>query len=460
MDSRPHDDFLLPELSVLDDASPASRTVHAAEEASSPAPAEAAGTDDLQDAIDDLELELADLLTPDLEAMDLDAPAAAAPGFGTAETQNEPAGALADADADASDRAGAEPEFTAQPETTAAAADATAAAEADALREAVELELALDEMAADMLATEAPAEDDRASGETVVAVQAETVVVAQVAAIAQPAGDETAAGDAMPDPDADAPTAVEPSEVGAFEIGALEVGASAVEPAGPSPIAQTGDQFVAMTAEPEVAEHAATVEAFASTPEDAAAEASASAGPEAQPIAEASPAETPVAASPAQAPADQGQVLEGTETGGTVEAAEDAHAQRDEGIVVAEAIMVPQQDTGGDAPAAAANFEEALGAQDILARGFEAAVRSAVEQSAGRFLFQMPVHTVHDCQRVAAVNLAGDEAPTTVLVLLRADGRSFRMEDARGSDNPFAGMAVSYGGLLAHLKSLPSRAAA
>ncbi|MDN2582173.1 hypothetical protein [Aquibium sp. ELW1220] len=449
MDSRPHDDFLLPELSVLDDASPASRTVHAAEEASSPAPAEAAGTDDLHHAIDDLELELADL------AMDLDAPAAAAPGFGTAETQNEPAGALADADADASDRAGAEPEFIAQPEKTAAAADATAAAEADVLREAVELELALDEMAADMLATEAPAEDDRAPGETVVAVQAETVVIAQVAAIAQPAGDETAAGDAMPDPDADAPTAVEPSEVGAFEIGA-----SAVEFAGLSPIAQTGDQFVAMTAEPVAAEDAATVEAFASTPEDAAAEASASAGPEAQPIAEASPAETPVAASPAQAPADQGQVLEGTETGGTVEAAEDAHAQRDEGIVVAEAIMVPQQDTGGDAPAAAANFEEALGAQDILARGFEAAVRSAVEQSAGRFLFQMPVHTVHDCQRVAAVNLAGDEAPTTVLVLLRADGRSFRMEDARGSDNPFAGMAVSYGGLLAHLKSLPSRAAA
>ena len=450
MDSRPHDDFLLPELSVLDDASPASRTVHAAEEASSPAPAEAAGTDDLHHAIDDLELELADLLTPDLEAMDLDAPAAAAPGFGTAETQNEPAGALADADADASDRAGAEPEFTAQPETTAAAADATAAAEADVLREAVELELALDEMAADMLAAEAPTEDDRASGETVAAVPAETVVVPPIAAIAEPAGDETAAGDAMTDPDADAPSELEP----------LEVGASAVEPAGPSPIAQTGDQFVAMTAEPEVAEHAATVEALASTPEDAAAEAVASAGPEAQPIAEASPAETPVAASPAQAPADQGQVFQGAATGGTAEAAEDAVAARDEGIVVAEAIMVPQQDTGGDAPAAAANFEEALGAQDILARGFEAAVRSAVEQSAGRFLFQMPVHTVHDCQRVAAVNLAGDEAPTTVLVLLRADGRSFRMEDARGSDNPFAGMAVSYGGLLAHLKSLPSRAAA
>jgi hypothetical protein len=132
--------------------------------------------------------------------------------------------------------------------------------------------------------------------------------------------------------------------------------------------------------------------------------------------------------------------------------------------VPAEAIAVPPPApaAGGDNPDSGApvTFAQALDAQDLSAAGFEAAVRGAADRSRSRFLFQMPVHTVADCQRVAAVNLPGDEAPRTVLVLLRADGRSYRMEDARESDNPFAGMAVSYGGLLAHLKSLPARAAA
>ena len=135
------------------------------------------------------------------------------------------------------------------------------------------------------------------------------------------------------------------------------------------------------------------------------------------------------------------------------EAIAEAAARTAEAIDVAEAVEP-------GTPAMAASFEEALEAQDIEAAGFEAAVRGAAGRSSSRFLFQMPVHTVPDCQRVAAVNLAGTETPVTVLVLLRSDGRSVRMEDARASDNPFAGMAVSYGGLLAHLKSLPTRSAA
>lgn len=111
-------------------------------------------------------------------------------------------------------------------------------------------------------------------------------------------------------------------------------------------------------------------------------------------------------------------------------------------------------------PLEAVEFELALNAQDIVASGFEAAVRRAADMADGSFLFHMPAHAVEDCQRVAAVSLAGLDAPFTLLVLLGADGRSVRLEDAQASDNPLAGMAVSYGGLLAHLKSLPARAAA
>jgi hypothetical protein len=111
-------------------------------------------------------------------------------------------------------------------------------------------------------------------------------------------------------------------------------------------------------------------------------------------------------------------------------------------------------------PLEAVEFELALNAQDIVAKGFEAAVRRAAEMADGHFLFHMPAHAVPDCQRVAAVSLASPDAPFTLLVLLGADGRSVRLEDAQASDNPLAGMAVSYGGLLAHLKSLPASAAA
>jgi hypothetical protein len=455
MDSRSHDDFLPPERSVLDDAPHATETVPAAEETLSPAHGEASGRGDLHDAIDDLELELASLLTPDLEAMDIDAveldaveleasdldgldldaldleaelravaieaTERAAPGAGATgqDAQDfDAAGRPETAPAASADLPAAEPALALAPETAETRMDAEAvsaeAFETDRLIEAVELELSLDDDT-EMLAEEAEA----AIGDAGVPAGA-TVVVAQV--VAAPDDGETAALGAMTDAAAEGPMA--------FEAPAVE-----------TPVAQA--------AEPAGAEPETLVEAAA----DAAVE---QPHAEAQEIAEASamPAmdDAPAVEAAGQAPGGEGRDVAATDAG--------AGAERAGGDIVLPGAMLMAPGHDGAAPATAASFEEALGAQDLLATGFEAAVRSAAAQSEGRFLFQMPVHTVHDCQRVAAVNLAGDEAPTTVLVLLRADGRSFRMEDARASDNPFAGMAVSYGGLLAHLKSLPSRAAA
>ncbi|WP_187970079.1 hypothetical protein [Aquibium microcysteis] len=493
MDSRSHDDFFPPERSVRDEAFAATETVSAAGE---PAHDEASGRGDLHDAIDDLELELASLLTPDLEAIDVETveleasdldgldldrldvaaePGAVEPG---ASERAAPGAEATGQDAQEFDAAGrpesgpaaaapaiavlpaAEPAFVLPPETAEAGVDAdgeAASAEAfvaDRLIETIELELSLDDadgtIAPEAEAAETPviaAESGtvvaeawsgvaEGSGETVV-VAAATLAVARDEVLQ--AGDESAAGVATADPEAGDPVAeAAPAE----EPLDASLDAPLDAPLGP----------VAEAAAPADAEHEMPVEvAAAAAPE-------AGAGP-AEDVEPALPviAEAPASdVAPAAEATGDGSGASAVEAGAAAEA--DAAEDGGTDIVLPAAIMVAPQPEGAEATGA--RFEEALGAQDIPAAGFEAAVRKAAAQAAGRFLFQMPVHTVHDCQRVAAVNLAGDEAPTTMLVLLAGDGRSFRLEDARASDNPFAGMAVSYGGLLAHLKSLPPRAAA
>ncbi|APH71257.1 hypothetical protein [Aquibium oceanicum] len=120
----------------------------------------------------------------------------------------------------------------------------------------------------------------------------------------------------------------------------------------------------------------------------------------------------------------------------------------------------PNNQNNDGAPLEVVEFELSLNSQDIAECGFEAAVRHAADKADGHFLFLMPAHMIEDCQRVAAVSVGGGDDRSTVLVLLQDDGRSVRIEDAEGSANPFAGMALSYGGLLRHLKDLPESMAA
>ena len=376
MDSRPYDDFIQPERSIVDEASPSLETTSTGRQALFPAPAEATGTDDLHDAIDDLEFELADLLAPDLEAMDLEEPSTDTPAPEISETLAEDAGgeavaALGATVPDASGQPAAEPIVASEPAATdAPSASDTLAVDDGTLLDADELEPTLDDMAAEFLAAEPEATvEDHPVSEAPAVAPAETVVVPRVVTVAEPMDIEMAVGDERATAAPDMPPVIEAS----------------AETSGQAPVAETAEL------------------------------------PAAEPA-------TPV------------------------------EQERAEAI----AVPPPESTAGTDNPDSGApvTFEQALDAQDFSAAGFEAAVRGAADRSRSRFLFQMPVHTVADCQRVAAVNLPGDESPKTVLVLLAADGRSYRMEDARDSDNPFAGMAVSYGGLLAHLKSLPTRAAA
>lgn len=110
-------------------------------------------------------------------------------------------------------------------------------------------------------------------------------------------------------------------------------------------------------------------------------------------------------------------------------------------------------------PLEAVEFDLALCSRDIVESGFETAVREAAEKSGAVFLFQMPVIEVEDTQRVAALRVGEADERHTVLVHLRADGVSFEVENAADSQSPFAGIALSFGGVLDCLDGLDSLAA-
>ncbi|RST79237.1 hypothetical protein EJC49_25175 [Aquibium carbonis] len=365
MDSRPQDDFNQPESVMIDDDARVTDEMVSNEPPASGMP----GEDDdgsLLGLSDDFEAELASLLAPDLDAIDL--------------------GDLGDLDGLVAEARPAGTPDGEQPDDAATIIETTVAvATVQATGEAIAL--SAPEAGSDDVAASAPE-----TVEATVSIEAISVTTTTAVVVVE----ETA-----------------PMAAGLPDVEVAEIDVAAPALAAPSP----------------------------STPAD-------------QPLLETLPAAAaPVEASIA-APAEFDVPAV---TDASVVAAVEAIAEA--AAMTAEA-MDETRAAGPEAPLEAMSFEAALEAQDIQEKGFEAAVRGAADRAEARFLFQMPVHTVPDCKRVAAVNLPGTEKPVTVLVLLQEDGRSVRMEDARASDNPFAGMAVSYGGLLAHLKSLPTRSAA
>ena len=489
MDSRSHDDLIQPEPARVEDAARGSAgALPTGEEASlTPGKAAPAGSPDL-DALPDLdfeiaelELEFASLLAADLDEPDLDEPAAAA------QASDAQASDARASDAQASD-AGDLPEDDAVP-APVSAADAGLPTDADMLAEtdASEFERALDDMLADMLVDDSDVmtEDDPVVAELALAEDRAALASLPDARSADDASDATPAPVTVDIVAAESGT---PSGTMAPEATteAALVEAEAVEAIAADSVSAAPEAIVDESLPVAEVPPADAVETIAVQVEAEAVEAIAadgvSAAPEAivdetQPVAEVPPADA-VETIAVQVEAESVEAVAADGVSAAPEAIVDESLPVAEAAIddAAGAIFVPGADAAADdeAPTAgqaretvtfeqgleAVTFEQALESQDIVQTGFEAAVRGAAERAKARFLFQMPVHTVPDCQRVAAVNLAGDTAPTTVLVLLRADGRSFRMEDARASDNPFAGMAISYGGLLAHLKSLPTRAAA
>lgn len=69
-------------------------------------------------------------------------------------------------------------------------------------------------------------------------------------------------------------------------------------------------------------------------------------------------------------------------------------------------------------------IELALGAQDIVADGFEGALQKAVELVSGQLIFNIRAPEASDHQRVAAISISDGSTDHTVFVLLGNDGTS------------------------------------
>ena len=85
--------------------------------------------------------------------------------------------------------------------------------------------------------------------------------------------------------------------------------------------------------------------------------------------------------------------------------------------------------------------ELALGAQDIVADGFEGALEKAVELVGGKLIFNVRASENSLYQRVAAISVPDGSADQTVFITLGNDGTSFtvtgnRSEIDAGGDLP------------------------
>jgi len=69
-------------------------------------------------------------------------------------------------------------------------------------------------------------------------------------------------------------------------------------------------------------------------------------------------------------------------------------------------------------------IELALGAQDIVADGFEGALQKAAELVSGEVIFNIRAPEDSDQQRIAAISVSDGTTDQTVLVMLGKDGTS------------------------------------
>jgi hypothetical protein len=93
-------------------------------------------------------------------------------------------------------------------------------------------------------------------------------------------------------------------------------------------------------------------------------------------------------------------------------------------------------------------IEAALQAQDAVSQDFESSLRAALAATGGALLFQMHIdkETVHE--HVAAISVGAGTERRFFLVILPADGGKLKIEPVEASNNPLAGIAAAYAGLV------------
>ncbi|ATU92442.1 hypothetical protein B5P45_23460 [Phyllobacterium zundukense] len=78
--------------------------------------------------------------------------------------------------------------------------------------------------------------------------------------------------------------------------------------------------------------------------------------------------------------------------------------------------------------------ELALGAQDIVADGFDGALRKAADLVGGEVIFNIRAPEDSDQQRIAAVSVSDGSTDQTVFVMLGNDGTSLTVTTEQGEN--------------------------
>lgn len=79
-------------------------------------------------------------------------------------------------------------------------------------------------------------------------------------------------------------------------------------------------------------------------------------------------------------------------------------------------------------------IELALGAQDIVADGFEGALRKAADLVGGELIFNIRAPEDSDQQRIAAISVSDGAAEQMVFVMLGNDGTSLTVTSEQGEN--------------------------
>ncbi|MGH6760483.1 MAG: hypothetical protein ACRECW_02680 [Phyllobacterium sp.] len=114
-------------------------------------------------------------------------------------------------------------------------------------------------------------------------------------------------------------------------------------------------------------------------------------------------------------------------------------------------------DTAASAPAPitleAVEVELALNMQDILADGFEGALRKAADIVHGEILFNMPAPADHYAQRIGAIAVPNGSVDQVVFVTLARDGTTLAVSSEDERNASFKSLGQNLAAIMRGLKT-------
>lgn len=101
----------------------------------------------------------------------------------------------------------------------------------------------------------------------------------------------------------------------------------------------------------------------------------------------------------------------------------------------------------------AVELEFALGAQDVLTDGFDAALAKAADVVRGKVLFNMPAVDKTIAQRIAAIAIFDGAADQVLFVTLLNDGMTMSLSPLMGENKVFEGLGRNLAAVIRGLEN-------